>query len=149
VTREPRWLIKADIIELHDYLIDRTGGSPGLRDDALLESALARPLNRSNYEGVEDVRDLAATYEIGLAKNHAFIDGNKRAAFLGMGLFLELNGWMLTAADEDAIATFYALAASEMDEDAVATGFAPTARRVESATAWRDATERPICNASV
>ena len=120
MTVEPRWLVKADVIELHDYVLARTGGSSGLRDDGLLESALSRPLNRWSYEGVEDIRDLAATYGIGLAKNHPFIDGNKRAAFLGVGVFLELNGWMLTATDEDAVTTFYAVAASEMDEDALA-----------------------------
>lgn len=120
MTHGPRWLAKADVIELHDYVLARTGGSPGLRDEGLLESALTRPLNRWSYEGVEDIRDLAATYAIGLAKNHPFIDGNKRAAFLGAGLFLELNGWMLTATDDDAISTFYAVAASQMDEDALA-----------------------------
>ena len=119
MTAEPRWLAKADVIELHDYVLARTGGSSGLRDEGLLESALARPLNRWSYEGVEDIRDLAATYGIGLAKNHPFIDGNKRAAFLGVGLFLELNGWRLTATDDDAIASFYAVAASQMDEDAL------------------------------
>ena len=120
MTVEPRWLAKADVIELHDYVLARTGGSSGLRDEGLLESALARPLNRWSYEAVEDIRDLAATYGIGLAKNHPFIDGNKRAAFLGVGLFLELNGWMLTATDDDAIETFYAVASSQMDEDALA-----------------------------
>ena len=120
MTLPPRWLVKADLVLLHDHVLARTGGSPGLRDDGLLESALARPLNRWSYEGVEDVRDLAATYAIGLAKNHPFVDGNKRAAFLGLGLFLELNGWRLTATDEDAIATFYAVAASEIDEDTLA-----------------------------
>lgn len=120
MTDQPRWLVKADIVELHDYVLARTGGSSGLRDDGLLESALARPLNRWSYEGMEDIRDLAATYAVGLAKNHPFVDGNKRAAFLGMGLFLELNGWRLTAADDDAIAIFYGLAASEVDETALA-----------------------------
>ena len=120
MTVEPRWLAKADVIELHDYVLARTGGSSGLRDEGLLESALSRPLNRWSYEGAEDIRDLAATYGIGLAKNHPFIDGNKRAAFLGVGVFLELNGWTLTATDDDAIATFYAVASSHMDEDALA-----------------------------
>ena len=120
MTGEPRWLLKADVIDLHDYVLARTGGSSGLRDEGLLESALARPLNRWSYEAVEDTRDLAATYGIGLAKNHPFIDGNKRAAFLGLGLFLELNGWMLTATDDDAIATFYAVASSQMGEDVLA-----------------------------
>lgn len=119
MTVEPRWLAKADVVELHDYVLARTGGSSGLRDEGLLESALSRPLNRWSYEAVEDIRDLAATYGIGLAKNHPFIDGNKRAAFLGVGLFLELNGWMLTATDDDAIETFYAVASSQMDEDAL------------------------------
>lgn len=120
MTGQPRWLAKTDIIELHDYVLARTGGSPGLRDDGLLESAPARPFNRWSYEAVEDIRDLAAAYAIGLAKNHPFVDGNKRAAFLGMGLFLELNGWRLTATDDDAITTFYAVAASDVDETALA-----------------------------
>jgi death-on-curing protein len=120
MTGEPRWLAKADIVELHDYVLARTGGSPGLRDEGLLESALARPSNRWSYEGVEDIRELAATYGVGLAKNHPFIDGNKRAAFLCVGLFLELNGWRLTATDDDAVATFYAVASSGVDEDALA-----------------------------
>ena len=117
---EPRWLAKADVIELHDYVLARTGGSPGMRDEGLLESALTRPLNRWSYEGVEDIRDLAATHGIALAKSHPFIDGNKRVAFLGAGLFLELNGWRLTATDAEAIATFIAVAASQLDEDALA-----------------------------
>ncbi len=116
----PRWLAKADVIELHGYVLARTGGLPGLRDEGLLESALSRPFNRWSYEGVGDTRDLAATYGVALAKNHPFIDGNKRAAFLGVGLFLELNGWDLTATDDAAIATFFAVAAGQMDEDALA-----------------------------
>jgi len=120
MTDQPCWLAKADVIELHDYVLARTGGSPGLRDEGLLESALARPANRWSYDGMREIRDLAATYAIALAKNHPFVDGNKRAAFLGMGLFLELNGWRLTASDDDAIATFYAVAASRMDEAALA-----------------------------
>ena len=83
----PRWLAKTDIVELHDYVLARTGGSAGLRDEGLLESALLRPFNRWSYEGVEDIRDLAATYATALAKNHPFIDGNKRAAFLGWVCF--------------------------------------------------------------
>lgn len=119
MTPEPVWLAKADIIELHDYVLARTGGSPGLRDEGLLESALTRAFNQWSYEGVEDIRDLAASYAFGLAKNHPFVDGNKRAAFLGMGLFLDLNGWRLTASDEGATATFYALAAGEIELDAL------------------------------
>lgn len=120
MSEQPFWLAKGDVVELHDYVLMRTGGASGLRDEALLESALARALNRWSYEGIEDIRDLAATYATGLAKNHPFVDGNKRAAFLGMGLFLELNGWRLTATDEDATATIYALAASQIDEATLA-----------------------------
>lgn len=107
MTPEPRRLDKADIVELDDQVIGRTGNSPGLRDDGLLESAPARPLNRRNSEGITDAHDLAATYAIGRTKNHAFIEGNKRAAVLGMGVSLELNGRTLTASDEDAIPTFF------------------------------------------
>ncbi|RZJ45319.1 MAG: type II toxin-antitoxin system death-on-curing family toxin [Brevundimonas sp.] len=120
MTTEPVWLAKADVIELHHYVLARTGGAPGLRDEGLLESALTRAFNQWSYEGVEDIRELAASYAHGLAKNHPFVDGNKRAAFLGMGVFLELNGWRLTASDEDATATFYALAAGEIELDVLA-----------------------------
>ncbi len=101
-------------------MVERIGGAPGIRDDGLLESALARPVNRWGYEGVEDVRDLAATYAVGLAKNHPFVDGNKRAAFLALGLFLDLNGWTLTAEDDDATAVFLGVASGEVTEDALA-----------------------------
>ncbi len=120
MTAEPRWLGLAEIVELHHYVVERTGGAQGIRDDGLLESALARPLNRWGYEGVEDVRDLAATYAVGLAKNHPFVDGNKRAAFLALGLFLDLNGWTLIAEDDDATAVFLGVASSEVTEDALA-----------------------------
>lgn len=120
MTVEPRWLVKADVIELHDYVLARTGGSSGLRDDGLLESALSRPLNRWSYEGVEDIRNLAATYGIGLAKNHPFIDGNKRAAFVGMIVFLASNGHRLTATQDDATATMYGVAEGKIDIDALA-----------------------------
>lgn len=120
MSREPRWLDQVDVIALHDYVVELTGGSPGIRDAGLLESALARPFNRWSYEGIDDVRELAATYGIAVAKNHPFIDGNKRAAFLALGLFLELNGYTLTADDDAATAAIYAVAASQMDEAALA-----------------------------
>ena len=119
MSAEPRWLDKADILALHDYVLERTGGSPGLRDEGLLESALARPLNRWSYEGVSDVRALAATYGVAVAKNHPFIDGNKRAAFLALGLFLDLNGWTLTASDDEATTTMLGVASGEVVEEAL------------------------------
>lgn len=116
MTSEPLWLDQADIIELHDYVIERTGGAAGVRDLGLLESALQRPANRFHYEGLSDLIELAAVYAVGIAKNHPFVDGNKRAAFLGMGLFLDLNGLTLTADDDSATATLYGVASGEVDE---------------------------------
>ena len=91
------------------------GGASGLRDEGLLESALSRPLNLVAY-GDPDVWELAAAYGVGLAKNHAFVDGNKRAAFLAVGMFLVLNGYRLTAPQADATLTMLAVAAGQMDE---------------------------------
>ena len=84
-----------------------------------MQSALARPVNRFAYEGVEDIVELAAVYAVGIAKNHPFIDGNKRAAFACMGLFLLENGLSLETTDEDATLTMLKVAAGEMDIDAL------------------------------
>jgi death-on-curing protein len=100
---------------LHDLSLSEHGGASGLRDEGLLESALARPLNLVAY-GTPDVADLAACYGVGPAKNHPFVDGNKRAAFLAVGLFLSLNGWRLVASQADATLTMLAVAAGQMDE---------------------------------
>lgn len=100
---------------LHDESLATHGGASGLRDEGLLESALARPLNLAAY-GSPEVWELAAAYGVGLAKNHAFVDGNKRAAFLAVGMFLALNGYRLTAPQADATLTMLAVAAGQMDE---------------------------------
>jgi death-on-curing protein len=118
---EPVWLAKDDVIDLHAYILARTGGALGLRDEGLLESALARPLNRFMYEYVDALPELAASYAVGIAKNHPFADGNKRSAFLALGLFLDLNGVTLTARDEDATTIMLAVASSGIEEDALAT----------------------------
>lgn len=117
---EPRWITKQALLVLHDRSIALHGGASGLRDEGLLESALARPLNRFNYDGVHDHCDLAATYLVGLVSNHPFIDGNKRAAFLAAGLFLRLNGRRLTADQADAALTVLAVAAGRRDVDELA-----------------------------
>ncbi len=96
------------------------GGAAGLRDAEPLDSALARAQHLATY-GQPDYAQLAAAYGFGLAKNHAFVDGNKRAAFLATGLFLALNGYRLTATQADATLTVIALAAGEIDESAFAT----------------------------
>jgi death on curing protein len=110
-----RWIDQRLLLLLHDESLAEHGGAPGLRDQGLFESALARPLNLLAY-GEPDAADLAAAYGTGLAKNHPFVDGNKRAALLSVGLFLALNGYRLHASQPDATLTMQALAAGEIDE---------------------------------
>ena len=114
-----RWVDRGALVLLHDESLAEHGGASGLREEGLLESALARPLNLAAY-GSPDVHALAAAYGVGLAKNHPFVDGNKRAAFLAVGMFLRLNGWRLTAPQADAMLTMLAVAAGQMDEAAFA-----------------------------
>lgn len=114
-----RWIGKELLITLHEETLAIHGGAPGLRDEGLLESALARPEHLAHY-GNPDVADVAAAYAYGLAKNHAFVDGNKRAAFLALGLCLRLNGYRLTATQVQATLTMLALAAGELSEEALA-----------------------------
>jgi death on curing protein len=120
VNVEPRWISKEALLVLHDRSLALHGGADGLRDEGLLESALNRPASRHHYEGVNDICELAATYLIALASNHAFIDGNKRAAFSAAGLFLRLNGRRLVAAQADAARTVLAVAAGRRDIDELA-----------------------------
>ena len=96
------------------------GGARGLRDAGLLQSALARPVNQHLYKPDGDVAELAAAYAFGLAKNHPFVDGNKRTAFLALGLFLALNGWRLETTQIDAIDAMLSLATGSLDESALA-----------------------------
>ena len=110
-----RWLDRRLLVLLHDESLATHGGSSGLRDAGLLDSALARPANLMAY-GQPDLADLAASYAFGLAKNHPFVDGNKRAAFLSVGLFLGLNGHRLTASQAEATVAVFGLAAGEIDE---------------------------------
>ena len=115
-----RWPSQQALMLLHDESLAEHGGAPGLRDAGLLESALARPLNLLAY-GNPEVAELAACYGFGLASNHPFVDGNKRAAFLAVGLFLALNGYRLQATQAEATLTMMSLAAGEIDEAAFAT----------------------------
>jgi death on curing protein len=110
-----RWIDRRALELLHDESIAEHGGAAGLRDEGLLESALARPLNLAAC-GEPDFAELAASYGVGLAKNHPFVDGNKRAAFLAVGLFLALNGKRLVATQADATLTMLAVAAGQTDE---------------------------------
>jgi len=114
MTEPIRWLPLPAIIILHDRSLAFHGGLSGLRDPGLLESAMQRPANRHVYDGVVDLAELAATYAAAISSNHPFTDGNKRAAFLAMTAFLELNGERLIAPQAEAALTIFRLAAGEM-----------------------------------
>jgi death-on-curing protein len=113
------WIERAVMLAVHDEQLAEHGGAIGLRDEGLFDSALARPQNLAAY-GSPDHADLAAAYGVGLAKNHAFIDGNKRTAFVAVELFLALNDHDLVASDADCVLTMLAVAAGELDEAAFA-----------------------------
>ena len=114
-----RWVDKRALILLHDESLAEHGGSSGLRDEGLLESALSRAQNLAAY-GDPGIAELAAAYAYGIAKNHPFVDGNKRAAFLAAGVFLHLNGMRLTASQAEATVAVFTLAAGDLDEAAFA-----------------------------
>jgi len=114
-----KWVSRAVLLLLHDESLAEHGGMTGLRDEGLLDSALGRPENLAFY-GTPDIADLAASYGVGLAKNHPFIDGNKRAAFLAAGLFLMINGQRLSTTQVDATQTMLDVAAGVLDEAAFA-----------------------------
>jgi death-on-curing protein len=117
---EPVW-VRRDVLELlHSQTVAEHGGADGLRDEGLFESALARPQNLYHYENISDVARLAASYGYGLSKNHAFIDGNKRIAFIAAGVFLRLNGYRLAADQAQATLVMLSVAAGSFSEDALA-----------------------------
>lgn len=100
---------------MHGLLLSEFGGSSGLRDAGLLDSALGRPKNLAAY-GRPGIWELAAAYAFGIVRNHPFVDGNKRTAFLAASVFLDTNGYDLVASEEDAALTMLALASGEMGE---------------------------------
>lgn len=117
---EPVWVNRQALELLHSESVTEHGGADGLRDEGLFESALARPQNLFAYQGIEDAARLAASYAFGLAKNHAFVDGNKRVAFIAAGLFLRLNGWKLTAQQAEATLIMLSVASGAFGEDELA-----------------------------
>ena len=116
---EPRWISRKALLLLHEESLAEFGGARGLRDEGLLDSALARPQNTHHYNAESTLADLAAAYGFGLAKNHAFVDGNKRVAYLGMGLFLAIHGYRLKPNQVDAIETMLGVASGEISERAL------------------------------
>jgi death-on-curing protein len=116
----PFWIDKQALLMLHDESLAEHGGLPGLRDEGLLDSALARPRNLIAYAPDSDLPALAAAYGVEIARNHPFADGNKRAAFLSVGLFLGLNGWRLAATQIEATQIVLGVASGELEEDVFA-----------------------------
>ena len=112
---EPVWIEDELALAIHDRQLVEHGGAEGLRDEALLQSALGRPLNHFAYEST-DVVELAAKYTAGIVQNHPFVDGNKRTGFVVGVLFLELNGYRFIASEEAAAQAVLELAAGRMDE---------------------------------
>ncbi|HET6238880.1 MAG TPA: type II toxin-antitoxin system death-on-curing family toxin [Acetobacteraceae bacterium] len=110
------WLSRQLILAIHDEQLAEHGGAIGVRDDGLLDRALARPLNRAGY-GDPDVAELAAVYAIAIARNHPFLDGNKRAAYVALETFLGLNGCTFPVSDANAVLMTLAMAAGEMTDD--------------------------------
>jgi death-on-curing protein len=120
---EPNWILDEIVTLVHQILLAEHGGGPGLRDKSLLESALARPRQRFVYEPDSTIFELAASYSFGLAKNHPFVDGNKRVALTVGALFLEINGFSLNASEPEAVIIFQQLASGHVTEDELAEWF--------------------------
>lgn len=110
------WVLESVVLNVHEAQLAEHGGGAGVRAEGALRSALARPENLLAYGKKPDAADLAAAYAFGIARNHPFVDGNKRAALVALELFLDLNGWALDAEDSACIATMEELAAGSLSE---------------------------------
>jgi len=117
--QEPGWLTYEQVIAMHSRQLRRFGGAPGLRDEGLLRSALDRPRNKWNYDAA-DLPELAAAYAYGLVKNHAFVDGNKRIAFMALMVFLRKNNVPFAPDPSHATAIVLSLAAGQVSEASLA-----------------------------
>ena len=126
----PRWISKTFVLALHGRLLSEHGGATGIRDEGLLESALASPRNHAEYADA-DVFDLAAAYAYALTSNHPFVDGNKRVAFAVAGVFLELNGQRLIASEVDAVEAMLALSRGDIGAKEFAWWLRENAARLE------------------
>jgi len=130
--REPRWVSKRALLLLHAESLAEHGGLPGLRDEGLLDSALARPRNHFAYKKKRDLVDLAAVYAFRISQNHPSQDGNKRVSFLAAGLFLELNGMALNPEPVAAVNMFFALAEGKLTEKELAEWIQQNSSRLDS-----------------
>ena len=121
--KQTRWVSELVVLALHDEQLAEHGGAPGVRDRSLLLSALARPQNIAAYAS-PDLADLAAAYAVGIARNHAFVDGNKRTAILvAAGVFLPLNEYEVTVTNEEIVRVMLAVADGTLPEDQLAAWF--------------------------
>jgi death on curing protein len=120
---EPLWISKKAVLAMHSAQLAEHGGPDGIRDETLLDSALAKPLNVLAYADQPDIFRLAASYAFGIARNHAFVDGNKRTALVVSITFLDRNGWDIVAAKEDVYFTFLHLADGSLGEEELAAWF--------------------------
>ena len=112
---EPFWVEREDCLAMHEKLLERFGGLKGIRDEGLLESALNKPRHLFSY-GKPTIFEMAASYAVGIVKNHPFLDGNKRTGFVAAALFIEANGYLFQASEEEAVLETLALAAGESTE---------------------------------
>jgi death-on-curing protein len=129
--KDPEWVLRETVLTLHEQSLAQFGGSAGIRDAGMLDSALGRPQNLFAY-GKPTLFELAASYAFGLAKNHPFVDGNKRSAFVTAVLFLELNGQCFSASEAEAVLRTLALAAGEMSEVDYAAWLKASARKASA-----------------
>lgn len=112
----PKWLLPEAVLAIHRMLLAEHGGSSGVRDPGLLESALNRPRHRFEYGQAVSLFDLAAAYGYGIARNHPFVDGNKRTTLAVSAVFLEINGWMLEAPEAETVVVIESLAGGDVTE---------------------------------
>ena len=117
--QEPLWITYEQAVAIHGRQLRRFGGAPGLRDEGMLRSELDRPINKWRYEQAP-IDELAAAYAFGLAKNHAFVDGNKRIAFMAMMVFLHKNGVAFSPDPAETTTIILSLAAGEVSEQSLA-----------------------------
>jgi death on curing protein len=128
--KEPVWVSKKAVLAMHSAQLAEHGGSDGIRDETLLDSALAKPRNVFAYADQPDIFRLAASYAFGIARNHAFVDGNKRTALVVSLTFLDRNGWDIVASKGDVYFTFLHLADGSLTEDELTAWFTQHAVRL-------------------
>ena len=119
----PTWILPEAVISIHQMLLAEHGGLTGIRDKALLDSALSRPQQKFAYDQNASIFDLAASYGFGLARNHPFVDGNKRIALTVAAVFLDINGYSLNAPEPETVIIFEQLASGDISEDTLSIWF--------------------------